>query len=71
MPHAPMDWYLKWPIPVPLPGKLGRVLRAGALPSKRSDVCSTTAFVTWLVAGPSAPQDLKIAVGGGLSPNGR
>ena len=37
-------------IPVPLPGKLGRALRAGALTAGRPDVLGTAAFGDWLRA---------------------
>jgi uncharacterized protein YbjT (DUF2867 family) len=37
-------------IPVPLPGKLGRALRAGALTAERPDVQGTMRFADWLRA---------------------
>ena len=35
-------------LPVPLPGKLGRALRAGALTAGRPDVSGTIRFAAWL-----------------------
>jgi uncharacterized protein YbjT (DUF2867 family) len=35
-------------LPVPLPGKLGRELRSGALTTNRPDVVGTTTFADWL-----------------------
>lgn len=35
-------------LPLPLPGKLGRALRAGALTAERPDVRGATAFTAWL-----------------------
>ncbi|NIK75369.1 uncharacterized protein YbjT (DUF2867 family) [Paenibacillus castaneae] len=37
--------------PVPLPGKLGRALRAGALTMERPSIRGTTRFETWLKTG--------------------
>lgn len=37
-------------LPVPLPGRLGRALRAGALTTGRPDVRGTTSFAAWLAA---------------------
>jgi uncharacterized protein YbjT (DUF2867 family) len=37
-------------VPLPLPGKLGRALRAGALTSERPDVRGRTPFAAWLAA---------------------
>jgi uncharacterized protein YbjT (DUF2867 family) len=37
-------------IPVPLPGRLGRALRGGALTAGRPDVRGTTRFAAWLEA---------------------
>jgi uncharacterized protein YbjT (DUF2867 family) len=37
-------------IPVPLPGRLGRALRAGALTAERPDVLGTVRFADWLRA---------------------
>jgi uncharacterized protein YbjT (DUF2867 family) len=37
-------------IPVRLPGRLGRALRAGALTAERPDVSGTTSFAVWLEA---------------------
>jgi uncharacterized protein YbjT (DUF2867 family) len=37
-------------IPVPLPGQLGRALRAGALTAERPDVLGTVRFADWLRA---------------------
>ncbi|WP_406410149.1 NAD(P)H-binding protein [Streptomyces halstedii] len=36
------------PVPVPLPGAVGRALRAGALTTDRPDVRGTTTFAQWL-----------------------
>ncbi|MFJ3188512.1 SDR family oxidoreductase [Streptomyces halstedii] len=36
------------PVPVPLPGAVGRALRAGALTTGRPDVRGTTTFAQWL-----------------------
>jgi uncharacterized protein YbjT (DUF2867 family) len=41
-------------LPVPLPGRLGRALRAGALTAERPDVSGTANFAAWL--GPSRPE---------------
>jgi uncharacterized protein YbjT (DUF2867 family) len=38
-------------LPVPLPGKPGRALRAGALTAERPDVRGTLSFADWLRAG--------------------
>jgi uncharacterized protein YbjT (DUF2867 family) len=38
-------------VPLPLPGKLGRALRAGALTSARPDVRGRVTFAGWLQAG--------------------
>lgn len=35
-------------LPAPMPGRLGRALRAGALTDERPDVRATTTFETWL-----------------------
>jgi len=35
-------------VPLPLPGQLGRALRAGALTTDRPDIRGTIAFATWL-----------------------
>ena len=37
-------------LPLPLPGRMGRALRAGALIAERPDVRGTTPFATWLAA---------------------
>ena len=37
-------------LPLPLPGKMGRALRGGALTNERPDVRGTTQFATWLAA---------------------
>jgi len=37
-------------VPVPVPGKLGRVLRAGVLTTARPDVRGTITFADWLAA---------------------
>ena len=37
-------------IPVPLPGRAGRALRAGALTAERPDIRGTTRFEPWLAA---------------------
>ena len=37
-------------IPVPLPGRLGRALRSGALTDERPDVRGTVTFADWLAA---------------------
>ncbi len=37
-------------VPVPLPGKLGRALRGGALTAERHGVRGTTPFEAWLAA---------------------
>jgi hypothetical protein len=37
-------------LPVPLPGKLGRALRAGVLTAERPNIRGTTRFVTWLAS---------------------
>jgi uncharacterized protein YbjT (DUF2867 family) len=37
-------------LPLPLPGKMGRALRAGALTAEKPDVRGTMAFATWLAA---------------------
>jgi uncharacterized protein YbjT (DUF2867 family) len=37
-------------LPLPLPGKLGRALRAGALTAQRPDVRGATPFAAWLAA---------------------
>ncbi|AEN11301.1 MULTISPECIES: NAD(P)H-binding protein [unclassified Streptomyces] len=39
------------PVPVVLPGTVGRALRAGALTTGRADVRGTTTFGQWLMAG--------------------
>jgi len=36
---------------VPVPGRLGRVLRAGGLTASQPDVSGTTSFDGWLAAG--------------------
>jgi uncharacterized protein YbjT (DUF2867 family) len=36
------------PVPIPLPGRLGRALRAGHLTSEDPDVRATTTFARWL-----------------------
>jgi hypothetical protein len=44
---------------VPLPGRLGRALRAGALTTARPDVRGTTGFAAWLEAAQreAAPEE--------------
>lgn len=42
------------PVRVPLPGKLGRALRAGGLTDPRPDARGTTTFRDWLAAQPAA-----------------
>lgn len=37
-------------LPLPLPGRLGRALRGGALTAERPDVRGTTGFAAWLAA---------------------
>jgi uncharacterized protein YbjT (DUF2867 family) len=37
-------------LPVPLPGRLGRELRAGALTTTKPDVVGTTTFADWLAS---------------------
>jgi uncharacterized protein YbjT (DUF2867 family) len=37
-------------LPVPLPGRLGRALRAGALTTRSADVTGTVTFAEWLAA---------------------
>ena len=37
-------------VPVPVPGKLGRALRAGVLTTDRPDVRGTVTFTDWLAA---------------------
>jgi uncharacterized protein YbjT (DUF2867 family) len=37
-------------LPLPLPGKMGRALRSGALTTESPDVRGTTPFTTWLAA---------------------
>jgi hypothetical protein len=37
-------------LPLPLPGKMGRALRGGALTTESPDVRGTTPFTTWLAA---------------------
>jgi uncharacterized protein YbjT (DUF2867 family) len=37
-------------VPVPVPGKLGRALRAGALTTAHPDVLGTQTFADWLAA---------------------
>jgi uncharacterized protein YbjT (DUF2867 family) len=43
-------------VPVPVPGKLGRALRAGALTSADADVIGTQTFAQWLDAARKAPR---------------
>lgn len=38
------------PLPIPLPGKLGRILRSGAATEQRAEVQGVTRFQTWLEA---------------------
>ncbi len=38
------------PVPVPVPGKLGRALRAGALTTQHADVAGMQTFAEWLSA---------------------
>jgi uncharacterized protein YbjT (DUF2867 family) len=38
-------------VPVPLPGKAGRALRAGVLTARQPDVCGTIRFADWLKSG--------------------
>ena len=40
---------------VPLPGRLGRALRAGALTAGHPDVSGTTSFAAWLEAAQREP----------------
>jgi len=37
-------------LPIPLPGRLGRALRSGALTTSTADVTGTTTFADWLAA---------------------
>jgi uncharacterized protein YbjT (DUF2867 family) len=41
---------LRLPLPLPVPGTLGRALRAGALTAEHADVLGTTTFADWLAA---------------------
>jgi hypothetical protein len=36
------------PVPIPLPGRLGRALRAGRLTSEHPDARGTMTFAQWL-----------------------
>jgi uncharacterized protein YbjT (DUF2867 family) len=47
-------------IPVPLPGRLGRALRAGALTAERPDVTGTQSFTAWLEARREADRVVAI-----------
>jgi uncharacterized protein YbjT (DUF2867 family) len=42
-------------VPVPVPGKLGRALRAGALTAEDADVLGTVTFADWLAARNAQP----------------
>jgi uncharacterized protein YbjT (DUF2867 family) len=44
-------------LPVPLPGRLGRALRAGVLTAGRPDVRGTTGFAAWLEAQHEAARE--------------
>lgn len=41
-------------VPVPLPGKLGRALRAGGLTAHDADVLGQITFAEWLSSNPQA-----------------
>ena len=45
-------------MPLALPGRLGRALRAGVLTAGRPDVSGTTSFAAWLEAAPREPGKL-------------
>jgi uncharacterized protein YbjT (DUF2867 family) len=45
-------------IPLPLPGRLGRALRGGALTAEPPDVRGTTRFADWLRSGPGQVRGL-------------
>jgi uncharacterized protein YbjT (DUF2867 family) len=42
-------------VPVPVPGQLGRALRAGALTADDADVLGTRTFADWLAAASAPP----------------
>ena len=41
-------------VPVPIPGRMGRALRDGALTASKPDITGTTSFTDWLAAGRQA-----------------
>jgi uncharacterized protein YbjT (DUF2867 family) len=43
-------------LPVPVPGRLGRELRSGALTTTHPDVAGTTTFADWLAASSAKPE---------------
>ena len=45
-------------MPLALPGRLGRALRAGVLTAGRPDVSGTTSFAAWLEAASREPGKL-------------
>ncbi len=58
LPDLAREWQLARgtravPLRLPLPGKLGRALRRGALTARSPEVAGTTTFSTWLTQTPS------------------